>query len=191
MQDGLFVWRCFFDKTIWESAFKKYFWFTGWDESIKGWLQPILIEAGRETSEKHLFHQDNTWELLQSSCNEEMLSCSDKTAAMAAFIRTSPGAAIVNEMVPSRLCHIQANAVVAASIYVVLKTFLSGPKWSAANWHHFHYCNVFSMAKHLLLCFMVQKDCVATVVDGAVSERLTKEKLLNMVLDLVNVPFKW
>lgn len=128
MQDGLFVWRCFFDKTIWESAFKKYFWFTGWDESIKGWLQPILIEAGCETSEKHLFHQDNTWELLQSSCNEEMLSCSDKTAAMAAFIRTSPGAAIVNEMVPSRLCHIQANAVVAASVYVVLKTFLSGPK---------------------------------------------------------------
>lgn len=112
MQDGLFVWRCFFDKTIWESAFK----------SIKGWLQPILIEAGRETSEKHLFHQDNTWVLLQSSCNEEMLSCSDKTAAMAAFIRTSPGAAIVNEMVPSRLCHIHATAVVAASIYVVLKT---------------------------------------------------------------------
>lgn len=192
MQDGLFYKRCFFWQNHLRKRFQKILSVYWMGESIKGWLQPTLIETGRETSEKHLFHQDNPLVLLQSSCNVEMCSCSDKTAPMAAFIRTSSGAAIVYEMaVPSRLCHIQATAVVAASISVVLKTFLSGPKWLAANWHCFHYCNVFSMAKHVLVCFMVQKDCVATVVDGAMSEMLTKEKLLNMVLDLVNVPFKW
>ena len=51
-------------------------------------------------------------------------------------------------------------------------------KWSATNWHYFHYSNVFSMTKNVLVGFMVQKDCVATVVGGAMNERLTKEKLL-------------